>query len=306
MMTGADEDTRACGEECVSVRDLDRIREKISIRLETRQIVLLGIGLTIILAATFLMGALTGGPSEDVAGKETRAIAGAPVYGALSAEPPAFSPRSAPAQNIIVGPTRRIRKAVIFPVPVRKPLVMAIRIDSNPAGGDPRRGVVDVPCHVVEWDGPWPSTAVTDPGIGASCIFEDRVGCGPEPVLGPMPESKKRPEIKKILKAKAKASKPSRPAKKILVKRSPGTRASEAYSVQVRSYKNETKAREFASDLASRGYSPFVARFSDGQGNLWYRVRLGRFNKAGTAMEFASVFNEKEDAEAIPVTVEPK
>jgi cell division protein FtsN len=99
---------------------------------------------------------------------------------------------------------------------------------------------------------------------------------------------------------------PARPARK--PEREPAAKAEPrkepagpVFAVQVRSYRDEEKAKEFVAELAGKGYKARVVRFAQGDGDAWYRVRVGRFRSSAVAGEFASKFNEREGAQAIPV-----
>ncbi|MBL6974472.1 MAG: SPOR domain-containing protein [Deltaproteobacteria bacterium] len=324
-MSRTDVDTPAPAQGRLGVRDMDRIQEKVSVSLEPRQLMLLGLGVAVVMAATFVMGMLMGGSDDGTVAKRPRAIAGAPVSGAFPAEPPVAGPRIEPVKAAMVKPTRIIRKAAVFPAPNLKPFATARGLDDGDLTPRPRRGIVTIPDSVFDTDRPWPSVAVTDLALCMSCIYEDRGGCVPtvlpppvaEPVKPvvpvkppvamktppPPPPPKKAPVVKappmapKKKAAVPKKKKANRPA---VVK----NQAPSAYSIQVRAYREKAQAREFSEALTLKGYKPHIVRFVDPKGRGWYRVRLGRFANAGKAQDFAKIFNESEQTEAIPVALE--
>jgi cell division septation protein DedD len=53
------------------------------------------------------------------------------------------------------------------------------------------------------------------------------------------------------------------------------------YTVQVFSSKVEKNARELVKRLKNRGFSAYLNRFQSADNQVWYRVRVGRTNRAG-------------------------
>lgn len=296
----------------LDVRDIDRIREKVSISLEPRQFALLGLGFAVVMSAVFAMGLLVGEQGDGSTVEQTRAIAGAPVSGAFPAESPMARPRTAPVKDTVLKPTRVIRKAIILPAPSLEPVATARGADQEASPFQNRRGLVEIPDSVFEPDRPWPSVAVTDLAMCMSCIYEDRGGCVPPliplPPTGPprveSSEAKAPPARPDPPEKVEKTVKPRKPAKKTAARKPESRQAAPDFAVQVRAYRDRASAREFADALVLKGYKPHIVRFKDGQGRGWFRVRLGRFPSSDKAQEFAARFNEKEATDAIPVAVE--
>jgi len=68
-----------------------------------------------------------------------------------------------------------------------------------------------------------------------------------------------------------------------------------AFSVQVGSWRSETKAEQLASVWKTRGFSAsFVEKYgSDASGDVWFRVRLGRLTSLSNADALASHVKSK-------------
>lgn len=73
------------------------------------------------------------------------------------------------------------------------------------------------------------------------------------------------------------------------------------YSVQIRSFKEEAIAKDFAREFGAKGYDTFVVSYVDPAGTTWFRVRTGHFSTAAEATAFAAGVNSKEAEQAIPV-----
>ncbi|NOZ02116.1 MAG: hypothetical protein GXP54_09535 [Deltaproteobacteria bacterium] len=314
----------------LGVRDMDRIREKVSVSLEPRQLGFIGLGLTVVMAAVFALGMLVGDRGGTTGLVSNPEIAGAPVSGSFPAELPVMRPRARPVMDLSSRPTRLIRKAVILPVPSPRPLAVARSADDGPPALALRRGTVRIPDSVFAQDDmPWPSVAVTDLAMCMSCVYEDLGGCVP-PVLPPAKPDKARQPLKskpamavtkasqvkaikeKAIKEKAVKKKTIAVARAKVLKKKTATRVPakvttqppQAFAVQVRAYRESAKAAEFVNALVLKGYKPFIVKYTDAQGHKWFRVRMGRFDNAVKAQEFAAEFNAKEAAEAIPVALE--
>jgi len=75
------------------------------------------------------------------------------------------------------------------------------------------------------------------------------------------------------------------------------------FTVQIRSFKDEAAAKEFADQMRGKGYNSFIVQFADPAGTTWFRVRTGNFGTAADAAAFAAELNTKESEQSIPMEV---
>lgn len=328
--------------ERVGVRDLDRIREKVTLRLEPRHAILAGIGGVALLVAAFAVGLLVGRSCEQT-------TAEAPS-GAIEAPAPLVEP--APPRD----PAAPARRHAIRPVSAPPPVARGPA--GLPPAGTPRRGPDEVPAppppRLVADEGPWPALAITDPCAGLSCASPDGSGCvfpGPSPLGVEAALALDRPWVRPSGVANwssrrirdcwfaarqtlevtasffsrwvslalrtppaapvASTPPPGSPPPALATATSPSAPAhatalaSGWFTVQVRSYRDEALAREFAASLRSEGYSVEVARHDAG-GQAWFRVRVGRFPTLGEARDFARRLNDRTGDQAIVTAMEAR
>lgn len=303
--------------EPVSVRDLDRIREKVTLQVEPRHALLAGVGAVTLVVAAFGVGVLVGRSCDR---PEPPPSSG--TVGARPAVARPVPPRDAPV------PTRR-HAVLPLPPPEARGLPDALVAD--------RRGPVEVLAPAVADDGPWPALALTDPCAGVSCAVPDGGGC----VLSPRPRqvwanvsgaanssSRRLRELQFAARNALHAaeslfsrwvllalrSAPTTPATaSALASVAPAPARAHAtalasgwFTVQVRSYRDEALAREFAGSLRSEGYSVEVSRHDDAEGHAWFRVRVGRFSTLGEARDFARRLNERTGDQAIVMAMEAR
>ncbi len=322
----------------VGVRDLDRIREKVTLRLEPRHALLAGIGGVALLVAAFAAGLFVGRSCEQ------------PTAEAPSRAITALVPPEDPAPPRDPTPPPARRHAVL---PVAAPPPQARGPADTPIAEAPRRGLEEVsvppPPPPVADDGPWPALAVSDPCAGHSCAVPDGGGCAVLPAPGPTFQEvldtlarhgRARQDLwvrglgfaARSLQAVvslssrwvalALRSPSASPVASSVGPRSPSPAtvepsrvpspahvaalASGWFTVQVRSYRDEALAREFAGSLRAEGYSVEVARHDDAEGRAWFRVRVGRFPAVGEARDFARRLNERTGNQAIVMAMEAR
>ena len=272
----------------VEVRDIERIREKITFSLEPTHVALAVAALFVLLAAAFFAGLVVARSVRD--GRGERADRGPVALMASSEAVPQLGPAigEAPAKAAPARSSARDRistSASVLPAPsIPDATARGADLEALPMGA--RLGAVEVlfapDARLVAEIGPVTTTARRD-------AVEVPIAFGPE--VPPAVVAEVKP---------AAAVPPS------TVNRQPSTvgrkPAPDAgpFEVQVRSYREEDKAREYAAELVGRGYKARVVPF-EVDGVAWYRIRIGHFKSSTGAAEFASRFNGREDAKAIPV-----
>lgn len=323
------------GPERVGVRDMDRIREKVTLRLEPRHAVLAGLGGILLLVAVFTLGVLVGRSCDQVVTASSSPIK-APT-GLANKSPPLLD-QPLPARR------NEVRPLNVAPPPPRGPSD-TVDIETARRGPDEVRGVHPV----IENDNPWAALAISDPCQIQSCALPQ--GCdAPGPTLdevraalarywlglydlwrcaheesdsSPRFLCKLRSQIRSkpwktlsrwlllAVQAPKPTTVPSSPAPRTAnplrtsVPAHPTALASGWFTVQVRSYRDEAMAHEFAQSLRAEGYSVEVARHEDGS-QAWFRVRVGRFPTLSEARDFARRLNERTGDRAIVTAMEAR
>lgn len=320
--------------EPVRVRDLHRIQEKITLRVEPRHAWLAGIGGLILIVLAFLVGLVLGRSCEP--GNDTPPLSRPEGTGQSVVSKQAtkgFSPPSTPARTPSVLPRNAVRP------------VLAIRGPAWPGSGE-RRGPDEVLLpkspETAQDIAPWPAIAVSDPCAGVSCGAPE--GCYPRfslPSLGVIVASSARIHRRiheavywgwrcgdqvvqsiagTLARTLALANRPPRvspgvtpsPTRQVTQANTahpparPTPLASGGFTVQVRSYRDERMAREYAFSLKSQGYSVHVSRHEDEAGQAWFRVRVGHFERLGEARDFARRLNERTGDQAIVTAMEAR
>lgn len=271
----------------VTIRDLDRIREKVTFTIEPFHLILAGSGFFLLIVAALLIGIHLGGAGRGNAMAESASSEPTPL---LNIEPKP-QPRETRTQHVkAVLPAPRATEAKVRPEDMedlsllsrRGPVAVPIPPPDPRSSGEllikGRRGVASI--NLSQEAGPWPSIAVTDVSLCASCIWADGV-CGPY-----FPKPRDQRDV--VLPP------PNMETPK----------ASARYEVQVCSYREESMASEHADKLRSKGYRTRIIKFVDQAGVTWYRVRVGSFDSVSKAQEFTSRFNAREGERAIAVLVE--
>lgn len=317
--------------ERVGVRDLDRIREKVTFCVEPRLAVFAGIGGVLLLVAAFLAGLLLGRSCDRGTGDPAPSASETHGPGVVSSRP-----------QVEASPPRARRHSVLPVAAVR----MVVRGPSPSLPGD-RRVADEVPVprdpDPMAQDAPWPALAVHDPCAGASCVWPQ--GCdAPGPTLSDVrgaltrhwQDWRERWRLERqhtdrtirsagqgFLRWVAVALRPppvpstpvptpSPPAREVVksppvaAQAHPTALAGGVFTVQVRSYRDEALAREYAASLRASGWSVEVVRHDDEAGQAWFRVRVGRFPSLAEARDFARRLNERTGDQAIVTAMEAR
>jgi hypothetical protein len=264
----------------VGVRDLDRIREKMIFRMDPSHVVLACLGLLILLALSFLAGLWIGRGSGATEPRTASPDALIPPVRAGTLRPPApeadraFSDAPKPATS------SRVTLAVRPP---------EARLSDSGIATISRRDLAAVP--ITADPGPWPSTAMTRVACQASCGNPDGDCIVVPPPLPP--QALARPEEG----ADRLPEHPAEPLPARWVAPDPGAAA---FTVQVRSYRDEVLAGKFVDELAAKGVTARIVTRGEGS-EAWHRVWTGRFRSLSEAHEFASKLNRETGEQAIAV-----
>lgn len=280
------------------MRDLDRVREKIEIRLEPRQVVGLAVATMLLSGGLFGAGYLVGhNRGSDTAGGPQTAEKLANLDAAADSRSEAAAELEAPAE------VRRALGEVEFLFPSA--------LGSRPARKRPRRramklapGRVSVrsnkPAKIPVKASPKPVrrsvSKVKAPSRSARSVGEGAVEDRPV-VVRPRSEPPKRLPVVKltpkqvIAPASPRAAAPARPVED---EDTPATRAvakpvskpSQAYTLQVKSSRSKEDADRFVRRLRKSGFDPHVVLSTVPGKGRYYRVRLGKFKSMQAARAF--------------------
>ena len=129
----------------------------------------------------------------------------------------------------------------------------------------------------------------------------DQKGEGDSPLRAPDPDPDQKGEGDSPLRAPV--PDPVRVSKDPVREPAKAVAPTKRYVVQIRSFKEEKLANEFADQIRQKGYNPFIVPYTDAAGTTWYRVRTGSFDNAAAAATFAADLNARESEKSIPVEV---
>ncbi len=255
------------------MRDVDKLKDKIELTLDNRQVVSLVIGSLIVLGVVFLLGVMVG----KQVGVPSVAAPQQDVLAALDQQAKPPPPKVAPKP---VDPPLTFQKELTDPQPTDPAPKADLKPDFKP---EPTRLV---PPPKAE------AKAEPKPEAKAEAKLEPK----PEPKVEakpePKPEAKPEPHVdgpapaldQKLAAAftAAKAA-PKPPTTEAAVAPKPGT-----FTVQVAASQQKSDADQVMSKLRGSGLRPYqVAADIPGRGR-WYRVRVGSFPTRGDAEKYAS------------------
>lgn len=281
----------------ITVRDLDRIREKVTIRLEPRHLWLAGFGFAGLIAASFLFGVLVGRSCEIEASPQTSATQEMPVQDPVGQkEVPAPKRSIRPVPRALVAPKARALAA---------PLTSERRETDNISVATSSNDLVSAPFEVCDpsaqmsclWSTPCePNTETYTAEYIFNDVFSAHISLSKRlrEDFSNLAKSAKGFVAGLMTSTEKKAAEPPPQAKP----------APNLFTVQVRSYKDAALANEFAAMLRSQGYTVEVVPHEDGSGQVWFRVRVGRFRTLEEARNFAARLNERTGDRAIVTAME--
>lgn len=307
----------------ISIRDIDKIKEKITIRLEVFQVILLALALIIALGIAFLAGmmfAQGGKEKKGVALLATTEIAtptrvdlekrdvengqGIPYKKNVTASVIPFPdvkedlPYDSNILSSFRGPDlsmRKIKREVLACLPRENEtcvigerralalLPLGGRVQIEQVGILQRRGLDQPQTSLPLCD----TFVFSDSGACFSCYGMDAIGESQRVMVNDEKPDKKE-KIKKDISARISVS----------------SMVKESYTIQARAYKDAEKAQQYIKELVLRGYKPRIEEAKSPDGTTWFRIRIGRFSKLEDAIRYAKVFNEKEGENAIPIRLE--
>lgn len=279
------------------MRDFDRVRDKIEIRLEPRQVVMLAGATMLFSGLLFAAGFMLG---------RSRAPAPAPAQPLAVAEPTPEAPDTA---------TRTTRASAIGEVEFRFPSALG----SRPGRARSERPAMKLDGEVVaaradEAAAAKPEPAKPEPAEPEPVAKPEPAAkpepVKPEPAAKPDPAPRARPEpiaaapaLRPIAPARAEpvaddrvdmppldeddpdAAPPPAPAAPAAAKATPDAPGAR-YTLQVKAARDKAEADAFIAELRAAGFTPHIVLADIPGKGRFYRVRVGRFASMGDARAF--------------------
>jgi septal ring-binding cell division protein DamX len=241
------------------------MREKIELRLDSRQVVGLVLGAAVVLGVVFYLGVGVG-----------RHLGAAPP--AEKPDPLAHLDEKANVDAALTFPETLTDtgRAALSPAapPVTAPTVPAAAVPPSPADDVPAAGRADAAAAA-------PPAPAPEPVVPAAPAAVAK----PVPEARPAAEAKPAPAPKALPSAaEALASHDAREANKA---------GGEAFTVQAASMPSRGEADAFASKLRAKGLSPQVVSADIPGKGTFYRVRIGRFQSREAADRYLKDFKRE-------------
>jgi cell division septation protein DedD len=71
------------------------------------------------------------------------------------------------------------------------------------------------------------------------------------------------------------------------------------YTIQVAAFEEIERAQRVANELKEKGYNAYIVPIYNSRGEAWNLIKVGKFKTKEEARDFASLFQKKENMEAI-------
>jgi DedD protein len=220
------------------LRDIDRWREKIEVRLDNRQVFFLFFGSALVACLLFVLGVIVGKRLES------RGRAEAPeIEDPLALlDKVAAAPRTPPAgvtfpQELFAGASKSDRTA-------KKTVASLGRLE------DPAKAVAQAPAAAVNKAEPAPAPALA------------KVVDKPSPAKVPAPKPVPAPAV-------------AEPIAIPTIVAGQDTKSKGRFTLQISSFQDKKEAENFARTLA--GQNPYLVQSDIPEKGIWYRVRVGSY-----------------------------
>lgn len=274
------------------MRDLDRVRDKIEVRLEPRQVVLLAVGTMLfsglLFAAGFMLGrsrAPTPAPAPlaigTVASEAIEAADTAPARPAAIGEVTFEFPSmlgSRPGREVTRRRPMRLSRGVV-PVAGAKAEAPAEEAEA-PAEPEPTPEIarIEPPAPKAPIDPPAPAAAPPAPEPIAARPTIAPIPADPEPIDEDDPDAAPPPAPPPTA-----APEPIRPPEP---SRPPEPVADARYTLQVKAARDKAEADAFVAELREAGFAPHVVLADIPGKGRFFRIRVGHFGSMAEARAF--------------------
>lgn len=317
------------------MRDFERVKEKIEVRLDTPQVTLLALGGLIIVGGAFAGGYALGQRSGAQAESTTVAVSSqVPPPAAATAEeaaplgevafqfPTTLKEKGQPRRQTAPKVTL---SGMVLSDPEPPPSAKAVK----PAAQARTAPTVQIPEERIPVESPKPKApsvavaALPPPPKAGRAAAEDAPGAKPAPTLStpkvaviplppppkqgaakaPEPPAKKpeppaaQPQPVKIAEAPKAEDAPKAEAEDAPkpTKRA-ASKAEEQFTLQVKAAKDRVEADAFVASLKRQGYKPWIVLADIPGKGRYYRIRVGKFDSREEAQSFQRRYRRKTGA----------
>lgn len=300
------------------MRDAHRMKEKLDVSLDNRQIVSLLIAGIIVMGAVFVLGVVVG---KKLAGN-AQAASAPDLLSALDAnaqalqqardtEPPlTFQDELTKKTVSETSPSKPGTVTVAIPPPAPKP-----KPAEPPAAAEPKPSE-EAPAQTAEQAGtpsptdddyaPAPAPAAATAKAPEPKAAEPKPAAPkaePKPAEAKVAESKPAPHAGKVESAPVptRTTTPQGGLKEAIARATqkpteavPGG----AFTLQISAFQNRPEAERFAAKLRDRGYAPYIVPAEVPHKGTWYRVRMGSFPSKDAAARYLADFKRETQIDA--------
>lgn len=248
------------------MRDTHKLKEKVELSLDNRQIVSITVASLVVLGGVFMLGVVVG---KKLALENAEPKAPADLLSQLDEKSKALEQVQQDAATLTFqdeltkkAPTLVVGTPVVKPVEAAKP--------------------ADPPAAP---EAPKPSA---DPVAAAQPPAED----APRPVA--LPETPKAEPVPTRTTDAGGLKEAFGRAQK-----APETAADGSWSIQLAAYQDKAEADRFAAGLRDKGYAPYIVEAAIPGKGTWFRVRMGRFGSKDAAGRYLEDFKRETAMNAI-------
>lgn len=264
------------------MRDAHRMKEKLDLSLDNRQIVSLGVASIVVLGAVFVLGVVVGKKLSESGRTESATDILAALdekKAAMEAMESADSDPQLTFQKVLTENEKNEKVSVVtLPPPAPKPEPVK--------APEPAPVNVPEPEVVVAAEKPEPTKA--EPPV---VVASQKV-----PAEGRVEQVEVAARTKTSSVAEAIAKMKPQPAVP--------TAAKGNFTLQLSAAPSRAEADRFAQNLKGKGYAPYVVEAEVPGKGIWYRVRLGKFPSREAAQRYLTDFRRETQLEAFVATVQ--
>jgi DedD protein len=300
------------------MRDAHRMKEKLDVSLDNRQIVSLLIAGIIVMGAVFVLGVVVG---KKLAGNAQTASA-PDLLSALDANAQALQ-QAREAESPLTFQDELTKKTVSETAPSKpgaKPGTVTVAIPppapkpkpaEPPAATEPQQGTpsptdddyAPTPAATATAKAPEPKAAEPKPAEPKPATAKAETKPESKPAETKVAESKPAPHPGKVEPAPVptRTTTPQGGLKDAIARATqkpteavPGG----AFTLQISAFQNRPEAERFAAKLRDRGYAPYIVSAEVPHKGTWYRVRMGSFPSKDAAARYLADFKRETQIEA--------
>ena len=270
------------------MRDAHRMKEKLDVTLDNRQIVSLLIAGIIVMGAVFVLGVVVG---KKLAGNAQTATA-PDLLSALDANAQALQ-QAREAESPLTFQDELTRKTgsdsskpgtvtVAIPPPAPKPKPVEPAPAAEAAQVAETSPTDDDYAPSPKATEPKPAQPKPEPKPTETKVAESKPASPPGKVEPAPVPTRTAPQGSPLKEAIARAA--QRPTEAV-----PGG----AFTLQISAFQNRPEADRFAAKLRDRGYAPYIVSAEVPNKGTWYRVRMGSFPSKDAASRYLADFKRE-------------